>query len=455
MLDNSKISDLSTQLLTGKKILYSCVLLTWLLIIFSLTSWAQLIAFSVAPCFIIWSMKSDVSHPLVIYSFFFLFYSISFPVLGLASIKLVDEDVLQKVVICEALGFTAFSFGVFLCSSKIPQRVLFNYKNHSLHYKLKPYRVPLLLLLIVFLLSLFPLFKITSLGLINKQEITKSGEFFLRTYSIFYPLILYIVAFVICQFEQGKERYSYIVMAISIVYFIVVLGITGERDVLFYLVLMLLIYLSDIRKKFSGGLVLGILLAGVILLPVSHMLKGYIIAEDKSNFDTILDNGFIGLLQGDFASAGNNLYNIIYYTNEYHNGERFINDIYRVFSSNLFGINEGAISSTKWYHMYFLNTNGAGRGFSIVAEGYLDFGYIGIILLMGMIGFFLQVLYRYRYLNSLMYVYYIFTLITACYCIRADMANFISNSIKFGLIPLLFISFCKLVFARGKYAKNT
>ena len=361
--------------------------------------------------------------------------------LGLASLRVVDKEILHKVVFCESLGFAAFVFGVLLCRSAIPRQVLINYMEYRQRYKLRPYRVPIFLLLIILFVTFFPLFRISALGLINKQEITRSGEIFLRLYSLYYPLIIYTTAYAIACFENGKEKYAYVVMLLGVFYSTIALGITGERDILFYFTLMLLLYLCDIRKKIHGVVLIIILLSGVVLLPVSHMLKGFVIAEDKANISEVLKDGFVGLLQSDFTSAGSNLYNIVYYTNEFHYGERIRNDFLRVFSSSLFGINDNAISSTKWYKDYFINSNGAGRGFSIVAEGYLDFGYVGIVIIMFIIGFFLQTLYRYRYLNSLVYVYYTFTLMTACYCIRADMANFINNSLKLGFIPLLVIYF--------------
>lgn len=381
-------------------------------------------------------MKNKTSHPLVIYNVFFLLYGISFPALGLSSLLIVDTETINKVIFCNSIGLASFIFGVMICSNKVPRKLFHKRINYNFNEKFITYEIPIIIIIFLFIISAFPIYKIISNGYINKQEIKKSGEIFLRFYSIFYPLIIYTIAYVINSYEKGLYKKSYLMTTIGILYSIIIIGITGERDIFFYFILMILLYIFDIRKKYTGFLLLVILLSSIIILPITHTLKGYLISGPPNNLKEILDNGVIGLLHSDFSSAGSNLYNIIYYTYDFHKGERLSNDLLRVFSSNLFGINPNATSATEWYKLYFINSSGAGRGFSIIAEGYLDFGYTGIIVIMFIIGVFLQTLYRYRRINSLTYVYYIFTLLSCCYSIRADLANIINMSLKLCGIPL-------------------
>ncbi|TBU74535.1 O-antigen polysaccharide polymerase Wzy [Phytopseudomonas daroniae] len=203
----------------------------------------------------------------------------------------------------------------------------------------------------------------------------------------------------------------------------------GERDYIFRLAFCLVV-LSFSRFPIANFFVLAlILICLVLLLPVTQAAKGLLLpgADFELTYDLKL------IFYGEFISASRNIYMLIENGVE-HAYSFFWSDIARAFVP--FGANYGFESTGSWYNNTYRVENGfsgtAGWGFSLIAQGYLIDGYVGVALVMGIVSSVLHYFYARRGLSSLWMIFYVMTLSTAIYCIRSDLANFLSQTFKVG-----------------------
>lgn len=103
----------------------------------------------------------------------------------------------------------------------------------------------------------------------------------------------------------------------------------------------------------------------------------------------------------------------------------------------------GLLNSAAWFHQVYRLEEGiagaAGWGFGLVAEGCLIGGIPGIIFVMSFVSVSLAVLYQCRMRSEYWYVFYLLSLSTAIYCIRADMASVLSQTYKIGGVAVWFM----------------
>ena len=173
------------------------------------------------------------------------------------------------------------------------------------------------------------------------------------------------------------------------------------------------------------------------MLPLSHIYKYYfltgtITSTKVFNFNTLL----FDFLNGEFISASKNLQVLInneFYTNALFKGKTILNDFIRIFMKTNF-------THGKWYNdTFFPHVKTTGYGFTIVGEGYINFGYLGVILVFIILALFIRVLYRNYYKNMYSFCIYIYTIPLYMYAIRADLANIFSPLIKHLLLSMLII----------------
>ncbi len=75
-------------------------------------------------------------------------------------------------------------------------------------------------------------------------------------------------------------------------------------------------------------------------------------------------------------------------------------------------------------------------GFTIIGEGYLNFGYIGVVLWAIMLGLLVKKLYFSSKRSLTWLVIYVISIPTFIYSSRADLSNITSPLIKQTIIPL-------------------
>ena len=213
--------------------------------------------------------------------------------------------------------------------------------------------------------------------------------------------------------------------------------VTGERDYIFrYLACVMFLYLDKKRSANVWLLILGVVLLAFIL-PVTQSLKSVLVSGEFR-----IDELSSGLLfNGEFLSSSRNMYMVVLKGESGQGIGLILGDVMRgliPFSSDL-----GFESATSWYnntyrHLFdFASTSG--WGFGLIPEGYVVGGEIGIFFIMFAVSFVLLKIYNIRYRSKMTYTFYILALTSSIYCIRSDLANFLSQTFKIGLFVVLLI----------------
>jgi len=204
----------------------------------------------------------------------------------------------------------------------------------------------------------------------------------------------------------------------------------GERDALFRFLIILGFFYFDKRRTAYLPVVAGILASAIVAVPVSQFFKAIFLSGSLQISELTLDL----ILSSEFASASRNLYTLIAYGVD--------NSLVYLFSDILRGALPSFLSSffidlkssTSWYNKTYRFDNGfdgtSGWGFGLLAQGYLIGDVWGIILIMALVGTILAFITNRRLRSEYWYVFSLLSIATAIYCIRADMANFISQSFK-------------------------
>lgn len=212
--------------------------------------------------------------------------------------------------------------------------------------------------------------------------------------------------------------------------------VTGERDVLlnFAFVSMLMFY--DAKKGFKVVYLYGMAVAVWLVLPITQQCKAALIGSvEPISYDLQT------VLTGEFHSAGRNLLAILESRVGFKWGQTFVWDLQRVLSSQFLGIESRGTAG--WFNEVFRVEQGiggsAGWGFSAVAEGYLNFGMCGVALIFAVMGIVTGRLYRARARGIFHWVLYSCYVPVVIYVLRADMATYVSQTLKVVCLPLLVI----------------
>jgi oligosaccharide repeat unit polymerase len=169
----------------------------------------------------------------------------------------------------------------------------------------------------------------------------------------------------------------------------------------------------------------------IVLLPVTQAFKGAL-----SGFNYGFQFSLLAVAGGEFRTAAQNLHTVLQHDLPRMGGETFLWDVQRVFSSSLLGT--GSVqSTTDWFNDTFFPLQQSGRGFSLIAEGYLNFGTLGVVGVFLLLGLTSGWLYRRRTSGVTWYAAYCMFIPLTMYVQRADMANLLSQSLKTILVPIM------------------
>jgi oligosaccharide repeat unit polymerase len=373
-------------------------------------------------------VKYDLAHPYVWYSFFFTLYSVAYPILYLTNNVYDINTYTKSLMFSQWLGLVIFLLVLTPKSTEY-------FRMKKLNFNLIPDKIFLILTSIVLFVTIL---KISRGSHLNKTDLYSEGSIIVnigfRAVLVF--LILFAINLSIYVIRRKKLDKKITIYAGVIIFFMVYFS--GERDLLlrFILIIFYIYYIFIKNKKLSKE----IIILGVVtlfLIPFLGAYKHYGITGEV----TITNNNFlIDFLMSEFMAASKNMQILLLDESALgrFNGETFISGILNTFDiDKLLGLN--IVSSVSWYNANYFNAGRSGQGFTIVGEGYINFGYIGIILVFIFIG----VIVRYIYKNSnkgiYHFVFYILSIPIFIYSTRADLANILSPLLKQNLLSIIII----------------
>lgn len=382
----------------------------------------HILSFLILSLFAVSVVNFNLFHPYVWFSIFFSLYSLSYPILY-AFGYISKFGYSKELVLLQWLALVIFLLVV--TPNNYEKNNLIIQPKNMLFNKIS---------INVFSISLVVSTLIIALkGYTHKNEIYSSGNIFLIL-SFRLALLLIIIFMYELIYDlvrKGKiNKYLFLKTFCSIILFTLY---TGERDLFFRLIIIygLILYRYS---KINNKVILILAPIGILALPLSHMYKYYFLTKSVSsaiqiNFRTI----FFEFLDGEFISASRNLQILLNdsdYTKGLFHGKTIINDFIRVFFNTEF-------THGEWYHNQFFSEVMTTRyGFTLVGQGYINFGYVGVVLIFTMLGIFIK--YLYKNSNNSIYglMIYVYSVPLVIYSIRADLGNIMSPFVNHLLMSI-------------------
>lgn len=384
-------------------------------------------------------VRMDVKNPIFIWTLVFSLYQIAYPVLNNLGIIVYEYCPLNEYYYILSWLATCF-FVIFYGSFN---NVRYDRKNITTEMN-----VVFLRMLYWFLVALCLVSSITIVkdGFQSKYDLAQSMNVLLNIGNMAYTaLIILPVFFVLSKNISRREK---VIIATSTFFFLLVGVFTyGERSYVFnYLLMMMILYFTF--RKISLHKVLIIAFCFVLFFSFSPALKMLFANEHYSTInDGSNDSIMISFLNSDFSSAGFNFNYVLNHDDAFAlNGKSFFYDVL----SPLDGVfNLKKHSSTRWYTDKYWNKRRTGLGFSLIAEGYVNFGFLGIIFQMFIIARLIKFFYLRSNRNCYYYVLYIGLIALAMYSCRQSLGSVVSPLIKYYAFMCLMVLFANKVGKRG------
>lgn len=394
-----------------------------------------------------YKVNFDPAHPVTWYLPFLFIYNLSIVMLDIVGIRY--TEFYREIIICSWLAILTVGTLLTCCCTKTSIQV--SVKSLA---KLNPNRViqnnllkRLLIFFAVFLCILYNYVNL-SLGLLKAD----TGQIWYFTFFNYYSIILTTVFCVICLestifSEHIKWRYYLFLLLLNLFTSLN----TGERDMFFSFLATSLLFLFAtgwLSKKtiFSTGLV------ALILIPILGALKSIFIRTEVNIGE---NNILVSLLSGEFISAGRNLETLLLHNLkwDYFYGTTLFWDIRRVLTPGFSGVNYTSISwfaeTFHWREMQVFQ----GRGFTLIGEGFINFSYIGVVIIFTIISLFLSFLYNRAHKNYWYCIFYFMSVPFFIYAIRADLANIFSPLFKRILLVMVIIALADYLLSKLKQKK--
>ncbi|WP_341322766.1 O-antigen polymerase [Solibacillus sp. FSL H8-0523] len=385
----------------------------------------NIIYFCVLPIIAVVLVRGDLAHPYTWYSIVYTLYAIGYPVtylfestydIYIYTKSLMLVQIIALSIILVIVGPTRISF------HKNVFKLAFEKRNKTLFY---------VVLILVSMSVLEVIFK----GYSHKVQIYEQGSPIVQIgfRVILLLMIIYAInqtiTFIKNEKFNNKELFAFILITFGIFYY------SGERDLFLrgLIVILFLYYIFSAKQKINLlTIIMGI--SSLLLIPLMAKFKYFGLTGNVSKSD---GNFLLSLFNSEFASASKNLQIILLSEyNSYFGGQSYIWGIIR-------GLNLDSIftapSIMSWYNSTFFEENRAGQGFSILAEGYLNNGYSGIVFIAVSIGLIMKLLYRTSKINVYFFVYYLSAIPIFMYSLRADLANLLTPLIGQNLLFLVLL----------------
>lgn len=288
-------------------------------------------------------------------------------------------------------------------------------------------------------------------GVASKADIMASRRgLSYGTLQFFFFIQLAAYAGWLCAARCGSRRFPWMLAIGTGLFFVLAILVTGERQFFYrYVVISLLLAQAAHRKlSWTALLVLGALAAG--LHPVMNQNKMALLDMD---FRWSVKNWQRQVVTREFLSAPRNLHDILSEQAqleplgrwEYQHGRTLANAALRTVVlkpviNQLGGPDYEA--PIDWFHKQFhpeAYKRGAGYGFTLVGEGYLNGGRAGAIAWFALLGALSMMFYRRAVRGGLWLPAYAMAIPTILFSIRGDYSMIFSFVFKYAFIPFLLV----------------
>lgn len=382
--------------------------------------------------------KFDLFHPYTWYAPFFFFYSASVPILVWLDVR---EDIgsLQETVFLEWLALVSFLIVVGPSGNKIGPfaKPIPNIKVISW----------MLLLLSVGVSGLY-LWHIWQNNLGSKYEIILSSSMLARLDPAFSVYALVYAVLLSIAFQEN--RFPWILIVLSLGWNTLAFLLSGERDFVFRILWITVVLLHGLYRPISRWYLALMVTGAIVLIPIMGDLKNVLLRETE--VPIVLNAMAVRVLNDEFLTASDNLQ--FYLENggfePFYFGETLLWDIKRAILPG-FIFQEGSDPQRHFNVTFFpdIVEQGGGRGFTLVGEGYMNFGLWGVVLWFLLLGWFVRYLYGKGSQSVIWFLVYVVSMPLMIYVIRADLSNLLAQFTKHIIVPMLLLSIGQRVLSKA------
>lgn len=422
-----------------------CILITGGMIYLSNSIMLHILAFLFLTMCAVLIVRFDFYHPYVWYTPLFCIYSISHPVLYILDYSIVNAYTKSLML----YQWVALSVFLLIVTPKrvniVKTRPIIN-KRFEFHYVNKYVLIGLSLVLLVTILY------ISQLGHQNKRELFDMNSLivFIGFRAVHIFLLVYTLELIKGYLMFNKLNIKLILYSFTIIFFLFLFS--GERDLILRHILLTFfihyIFNENSFKNRKKYIYLAII--AMIFMPILNSIK-YIGVGMGLN-KNIYNNLFVSFFTSDFSSASTNL-QLLLLNSEYKsifNGYSIFIDILR--SLDVFNIYQGEyFSSAKWFNNIVFRDRTSGMGFTLVGEGYLNYGILGVVLIYSFISILIKKLYFKSFKNTLIFILYIFSIPIYIYSIRGDLVSIFSPLIGQILLSVVILKSINSIVKGIKY----
>lgn len=304
-------------------------------------------------------------------------------------------------------------------------------------------RIILFALLIVLVLSVLV---VSQLGIQSKSEFVNNGylSFRFATYSSRFLTFFCCLYIVVCA-KNLKLGPIIFLSGLAVLFFSLY---TAERDGIFRFLLVIVCALFA-TKRISRK-VLPIVLGSAMLLVVllSYLKYFFVNGNVRTGYN---EHGVIyNFLNSDFAAAGENMQVLLNnpWTNSFSGYSLIFTDLLSPF---IFGANNFNVGT--WFNDTFYYGKSS-RAFTLVGEGYVIGGYIGVIVLFLILGLLVKLMYKKSIENQYWLTAYIFTIATVASSFRGTLSSITGTLFDIALLGILGYLLYKIFMSKKKATRK-
>lgn len=374
-------------------------------------------------------VRGDIVHPYVWYLPLYFLYSAALPIV-VSMGELSDRSAIPDVVRVEWAAACAFI--VIVGPLRRPLRLA--------PQSIADLELPSWFLYVVSLvMTVIFVVGIWTSTLISKYELATSVEAFVRLDPFFSILALAYGTVLATAFVRRKI--PWVLIAFTLGWNLFALGISGERDYLLRVVWITIFLAHVLYRRFATTPLLIAATCSLIVIPIMGDMKNVLLSGEVSGVQ--VNSSVTRVLGDEFITASDNLRLLIDNPPwEPLHGETLIWDVHQtLLSGTLFRTAEGVSPQQKFNEIFFPSVvaKGGGRGFTLVGEGYVNFGLPGAVLWYLLLGGLVSYVYRRASTSIPWMVGYVVAMPLVVYVTRADFSNLMSQSLKHIALPLALI----------------
>lgn len=269
-------------------------------------------------------------------------------------------------------------------------------------------------------------------GLSSKYSIALDRSMFVRLDHAF-PVLIFLFGLLLA----GSLLRGRIPLALSgavVAWQVLALVVCGERDFLLRTLWLGIFLIHALYRRAHWGLLLCILLASLLLVNLMGSLKNALVREDVT---VSMEQEEIELFPDEFVTACDNVELFLYHSanNSPEWGATLWWDVRRALLPGFLQLSPSPESLFNEQFWPEIVDQGGGRGFALVAEGYMNFGLAGAAIWLALLGLLTRVLYAKGASHPFWLVVYVCSMPLIVYVTRADFSSLLAQLAKHVLLP--------------------